>query len=217
MGRHSKPEFPGARRSGATTDTGTHRAVGREAAPRGVAKWPFAILAVLAVLGAGVFAVMWGTNSLNSTADAEDGQCVEGRRTLRVTAPPRLVEPLTTVGDQWNTIDRVVDGHCVSVEINGAKEDEAMKAISQQDGVLAVPAVWIAESVDAGDRLTESNPKRVATTTKPLMSGPGYLLPYIVIDGNGVDEVQQRAAQEFRDYLAEPESAGVLKKAGFTA
>lgn len=215
MGRHSKPELPGERSSGTTTSTGYHRAVGREAPPRGMAKWPFAILAALAVVGGGIYAVTWGSNNLGTTADAEGSGCSEGRRTLRVTAPPKLVEPLVTIGDRWNAIDPVVDAHCVLVEVDGAEQDKALKAIAEQDGVLAVPAVWIAESSDAGDRLTESNPRRVATVAPPLKSGHGYLLPYIVINGNGVDHVQQRAAQEFRDYLSEPRATAVLKKSGF--
>lgn len=215
MGRHSRPDLPGESTSGGTTDTGYHRAVGSEATPRGVAKWPFAVLAILAVVGAGIFAVIWGSDSLGKTADAEAGTCPEGRKTLRVTAPPRLVEPLETVSDRWNTIDRVVDGYCISVEINGAAEDEALEAISKQDGVLAVPAVWIAESSDAGEQLTESNPKRVATVSVPLKSRTGYLLPYIVINGDGVDDVQQRAAQDFRDYLDESKPNKVLQAAGY--
>ena len=214
MGRHSKPEFPRRRRARDSESTGYHRAVGKTA-PRGVAKWPFAVLAVLAILGAGIFAVVWGSENLGGRADAEGDSCPEGRRTLRVIAPPKLVDPLSTTGQKWNAIDRVVDGHCVTVEINGAEEEQAMEAISQQDGVLAVPAVWIAESSDAGDRLTRSNPNRVATVAKPLTSRIGYMLPYIVINGAGVDTVQQRAAQDFRDFLSEPEPAAALKAAGF--
>lgn len=217
MGRHSRPDLPGESTSGSTTATGNHRAVGSEAPPRGMAKWPFAVLAILAVVGAGIFAVMWGSDSLGRTADAEDGTCLEGRRTLRVTAPPRLVEPLVTIGDRWNTTDHVVDGHCISVEINGAAEDEALESISKQDGVLAVPAVWIAESSDADDRLIESNPERVATVSVPLKSRAGYLLPYIVINGDGVDSVQQRAAQDFRDYLDEAQQEQVLQTAGYSS
>lgn len=214
MGRHSRPDLPGDRRSGDLTSTGYHRAVGTEATPRGIAKWPFAVLAAVAVIGIGIFAVVWGNNTLGSEAGAETG-CVEGRRTLRVTVTPKLVEPLTTIGDNWNAADKVVHSHCISVEINGAKEDDALKAISQTDGVLAVPAVWIAESSDAGERLTESNPKRVATMTQPLKTRTGFVLPYIVINGKGVDEVQQRAAQEFRDYLDVPDQQQVLVGAGF--
>lgn len=223
MGRHSKPDLPGERTSEGSaapryrpTATGYHRAVGSEAVPRGIAKWPFAVLAVVAVFGAGIFAVLWGTNSLGNTADAESNGCPEGRRTLRAAVAPKLAEPLNTVADRWNATDRVVHGHCITVEVSAAGEDEALKAISQTDGVLAVPAVWIAESSNAGERLTESNPKRVATVDNPIRSRTGYLLPYIVINGKGVDDVQQRAAQEFRDYLGETQHAATLKAAGFT-
>ncbi|WP_156914731.1 hypothetical protein [Thermocrispum municipale] len=215
MGRHSKPEPEPPRRRRAAEDTGYHRAVG---ASRGVAKWPFAVLAVLAIVGAGIFAVVWGSDNLGGRADAEGGTCPEGRRTLRVIAPPKLEESLAQAGDKWNAVDRAVDGYCITVEINGADEDEALDAISQQDNsVLAVPAVWIAESSDAGDRLRKSNPKRIASMDTPLIRKPGYMLPYIVIDGEGVDTVQQRAAQDFRDFLREPEPASVLKEAGFSS
>jgi hypothetical protein len=217
MGRHSRPDLPGEGTSGVPTATGYHRAVGSEATPRGIAKWPFALLAAIAIIGAGVFAVMWGTNSLGNTADAEGGECTEGRRTLRIIVTPKLVEPMVTIGDRWNAADRVVDATCISIEVSGADEDAALKAISRLDGVLAVPAVWVPESTGVGDRLTEENPERVATVDEPLTSGAGTVLPYIVIDGDGVDEVQLRAAQEFRDYLDEPEQGKVLQAAGFVS
>lgn len=228
MGRHSRPDLPGESTLGGLRPpstpqdrgpnaTGYHRAVGSEVTPRGIAKWPFAVLAAIAIIGAGVFAVIWGTNSLGNTADAEGGECTEGRKTLRLIVTPRLVDPLVTIGDRWNAADRVVDAHCIAIEVNGADEDAALKAISQQDGVLAVPAVWVAESSDAGERLTDSNPRRVATVSRPIKSRTGYVLPYIVINGRGVDDVQQRAAQEFRDYLDEAGQKKVLQDAGFAS
>jgi hypothetical protein len=181
-----------------------------------VATWPFAVLAVLAVVGAGIFAVVWGSNNLGSRADAEGDTCAEGRRTLRVIVPPKLVRPLTKVGDKWNAGDREVTGYCITVEVSAADEEEALEAISSHDDrVLAVPSVWIAESADAGDRLRKSNPARVASMQTPLTSRSGHLLPYVVLDGEGVDIVQKRAAQDFRDFLSEPEPASVLEEAGF--
>lgn len=216
MGRHSKPDLPGDVRSGGLTDTGSHRAVGTEAPPRGIAKWPFVVLAVVAVLGLGVLAVVWGQNALGN-ADAEENQCSEGRRTLRITAAPKLVEPLNVVADRWNATPRDVHSHCITVEVTGSREDEALQAISQTDGVLAVPAVWIAESSNAGERLTESNPRRVAKVSRPLKSSTGFILPYIVIAGRGVDDVQQRAALEFRDFLDGADQQKILAESGFGA
>lgn len=222
MGRHSRPDLPGqysdtrprqySDPGPAGPATGSHRAGGSESVPRGIAKWPFAVLAALAIIGGGVFAVMWGTGSLGNRADAESGDCAEGRKTLRLIVTPRLVEPLDKAADRWNAADRVVDAHCVSVEVTGADRNEALQALSQADSVLAVPAVWVAESADAGEQLVET---RVATLTEPLKTDTGFLLPYIVINGKGVDEVQQRAAQEFRDYLDEPAQHQVLQNAGF--
>lgn len=222
MGRHSKPDLPGQysdtrpRRYSdpgpAGPATGSHRAVGTESVPRGIAKWPFAVLAALAIVAAGVFAVMWGSGSLGNRADAESGDCSEGRKTLRLMVTPRLVGSLEKVGDRWNAADRVVDAHCVSVEVTGADRDEALQALSQADDVLALPAVWVPESAEAGAQLADT---RIATQTVPLKSDAGFLLPYIVINGKGVDEVQQRAAQEFRDYLGEPAQNKVLQNAGF--
>lgn len=214
MGRHSKPEFPGDRRSGDVTDTGNHRAVGAEATSRGFAKWPFIVLAVLAVVGGGVFAVVWGSNSLGN-ADAEGNSCSEGRSTLRVTVGPKLVEPLTTIGEHWNATDRPVHSHCITVKVSGAPGDDVRDELGKTTGVLAVPAVWIAESTEAADQLAQSNPNRVAEMSRPLKKDTGFILPYVVINGKGVDGVQQRAADEFRDYLDEPGQREVLAEFGF--
>lgn len=215
MGRHSKPDLPENRRSDGLTSTGYHRAVGKEATRRGIAKWPIAIVVVLAVIGAGAMAMVWGNNALNNRADAEAQGCPEGRRTLRIAVAPKLEEPISAIADKWNAADRVVHSHCITVEIGVAGWRDALDAIRQTDAVRAVPAAWIAESAEASDQLEKSSPGRVATVAKPLSSRTGYIHPYIVIGGDGVDDVQQRAAQSFRNYLSEAEPKAVLGKAGY--
>lgn len=79
-----------------------------------------------------------------------------------------------------------------------------------------MPAAWIAESTHASERLSKSDPERVATVAKPLSSTSGYRYPYIVVGGDGVDEVQQRAAQKFRDFLDESPQIATLRDAGFS-
>lgn len=218
MGRHSKVEPPPAPRRAveeSTTLTGTHRAIDGESR-RGIAKWPIAVLAVLALLGTGATAMIWGINSLNTAAEAEAQGCSEGKRTLHVAVAPKLKEPMSAIATRWNSLDRPVHSHCITVEIGASSWQDVLRVLGKSDAVKAVPAAWIAESTHASERLAKSDPQRVATVAKPLRSTAGDRYSYIVVGGDGVDEVQQRAAQKFRDFLDESEQIATLKDAGFS-
>lgn len=192
MGKHSQPD----------ETPGTHRAVG---ARRGVATWPLAVLAALAVLTAGIVAVAWGVNSADAAANAESRDCSEGTTTLHVAAAPELNDRVAKAADQWNRQHRVVFSHCVTVASSPAT---AKQATAQIVGDHA-PSAWLSPTDrDAAD-LQKHHAALVATTTDPLSVG-GKRYPYVVIAGKGVDDMQQRAAQAFRDYLDEPDSQGIL-------
>ncbi|MQA60754.1 MAG: hypothetical protein GEU86_04520 [Actinophytocola sp.] len=198
-----------------TTLTGTHRAVDGKSR-RGIAKWPIAVAAVLALIGTGVTAMIWGINSINSAAEAEAQGCSEGKRMLRVAVAPKLEQPMSAIATRWNSLDRPVHSHCITVEIGASSSEGVLDELSDSDDVQSVPAAWIAESKESSERLSEADPERVATVAEPLSSASGFVYPYIVVGGDGVDEIQQRAAQKFRDFLNESEQIATLRAAGFS-
>lgn len=160
MGRHSMAEPPPAPRRAveeSTTSTGTHRAVDGESR-RGIAKWPIAVLAVLALLGTTATAMTWGINSLNNAAEAEAQGCSEGKRTLRVAVAPKLKEPMSAIATRWNSLDRPVRSHCITVEIGTS---------SWQDVHSASPA----PRGTCPPRGSPNPPTRLSGCRSPIRSG----------------------------------------------
>lgn len=198
-----------------TTLTGTHRAIDGKSR-RGIAKWPIAVVAVLAVIGTGVTAMIWGINSINSAAEAEAQGCSEGKSTLRVAVAPKLEQPMSAIATRWNSLDRPVHSHCITVEIGASSSEGVLDELSDSDDAQSVPAAWIAESKESSERLSKADPERVATVAEPLSSASGFVYPYVVVGGDGVDEIQQRAAQKFRDFLNESEQIATLRASGFS-
>lgn len=214
MGRHSKDEPLDvteaiAERISTGTSTGYHRAIG-QAPRRGIAKWLIASVAVFVLLGAGGFVLTWGNDVFNSPAEASN-DCPEGHRTLRVVTAPKVFEVVNEVGRAWNAADRVVHSHCVAVEVSHAYSHDVLKDLRTPSTVRAVPAVWIPEITHWAERLRESHPDRVPGAAQPLVTKPGASdYPYVVVGGAGVDDVQERAAQAFRQFLLKSEQISAL-------
>lgn len=183
------------------TDTGYHRAVGR--ARRGFAKGPLAIAAAVLLLALGTFGVVWANKALNAQAQAEANSCTEGTRNLLIATTPDIETEIQAAADRWNSKARSVSSYCVTVKITPASPEEILPALQSATGGN-VPAVWITPDAGWAEKLAATNPERVSSTSIPLEDADGTFYPYVVIGGPGVDEVQQGAAQEFRDYaLAE--------------
>ncbi|MFC6868628.1 hypothetical protein [Haloechinothrix salitolerans] len=182
------------------SETGYHRAVG--SSRRGIAKWPIAVAAVLALLALGGLGAVWANKSLNAQAEAEANSCTEGNRTLRVTTTPTIEDDVVSAAKNWNGEKPPVYSHCVTVKVTAKPSDKVLPTL-RETGSDAVPAVWITPSAKWAEKLAKTNPERVSSTAKPLKNAKGTYYTYVVVGGEGVDEIQQRAAQQFRDYVRE--------------
>lgn len=215
MGRHSKDEPPDvseaiAARISTGTATGYHRVPGQPQR-RGIAKWLIASLVAVVLLGVGGFFLMWGNDVLNRKAEAEANGCAEGRRVLRVVVPPRIDGPIGEAAKRWNDSNKVVHSHCVIVEVGVAESRDVLKDLRQKGTVRAVPAVWIPELSHLADQLAKTNPERLAGAAMPLVEGGRSAnYPFVVVGGAGVDDVQERAAQHFRQFLLKPAQLSLL-------
>lgn len=218
MGRHSKEEPRDvseavAARISVGTATGYHRAVG-QVPRRGLAKWLIAALVAVALIGAGGYLLTWGNDVLNSPAVAEANDCHEGHRTIRIVVAPEIGAAIKDVAKQWSDTKPVINSHCITVDVDAVKSADVIKDLRQDGAVRAVPAVWIPEFMSWAYQLQQSNPERVPSDARPLVSwGKSGDFPFVLISGPGVDDIQERAAQTFRQFLLEPKQLNQLAKA----
>ncbi|TNC25492.1 hypothetical protein FG385_14940 [Amycolatopsis alkalitolerans] len=205
---------------GRSTGTGTHRAMGKVAGRRRVAKWPifagvFAILLVVGVLAWG-----WANNVLNSRAEAQANACTDGNSTLSVVVTPTAQKPVSAAATRWNNANTVVHAHCVHVEVRAIPSQQVLDALTGKSDLSTIgglPAAWVPENSYWVSRLVTTQPGMVGSPAESVASAPSADYPFLGLAGNTVDEVQARAAQVFRDYLREPQQQADFKAAGLTS
>ena len=185
--------------------TGSHRVLGE--AKRGIAKWPivagvFVVLLVLGLLGWG-----WADSVVNNRAEAQASACAEGDSNLSVVAAPSVAPAVTTAADRWNQARTVVHSHCVHVQVQAIDDQRALLALTGRgnlDSIGGQPAVWIPQNTAAITELTNARPTLLTSRAESLATTAGGDYPCAVLTSDAVDEVQQRAAQVFRNFLQEP-------------
>ncbi|WP_235998998.1 hypothetical protein [Qaidamihabitans albus] len=239
MGRHSAaedredltdPALPavprghGPDRPDSLTSTGTHRAVGRSASRRGIAAWPIACLVLVGLLVAGWFGWNWADGVVESRAEAQATSCQEGDATLRVVVDPGAQHPVSVAAARWNQARTVVRGHCVTVDVHAAPEDRMLAVLfgdAGPDTVGGWPAAWLPKSASSIEQLESERPERIGSQAESVASdgtdGTDGDYPYVGLTGEGVDDVQERAAQSFRAYLLQPAQQADFAAAGLAA
>ena len=93
-------------------------------------------LAILAVIGLGAAATVF-------VVESQASQC--GRQlTVGVTAAPAVAPTVTTVANQFNGTNPVVDNQCVHVTVTSESSAETANELPTEQ--IAPPAIWIPES-----------------------------------------------------------------------
>lgn len=207
MGRHSKVEDP-APRSDRAEGSGYHRAIGMNR-PRGVAKWPIACLVAVAVFSVAWVAWAWGNDILSNRAEAQAKACTDGSSLLTVAAAPAIADEVADAARRWNTADRVVHDRCVTVEVVPANTETVLAVVGRGDEA-EMPAAWIPQYRSSVAELTRAHPHRVAGAPVPINEGDAADYPFVAITGDGVDPVQERAAQVFRRFLLDAEQQALF-------
>ncbi|NIH80893.1 substrate-binding domain-containing protein [Amycolatopsis viridis] len=223
LGVDGRPQL-GRRRAGETTGchritppgetTGSHRVVAE--GKRGIAKWPivagvFVLLLVLGLLGWG-----WADDVLSNRAEAQASACAEGDSNLTVAAAPSVAPAITAAADRWNRAGTVVHSHCINVQVRALDDQRVLQALTGQgnlDSIGGQPAVWIPQTTAALTQLTTARPAVLTSPAESLATTAGGDYPCAVLTTDNVDEVQQRAAQVFRNFLEEPAQKTDLTRA----
>ncbi|MBB3664795.1 hypothetical protein FB384_003746 [Prauserella sediminis] len=220
-GRHSAVSATGGRRAvtstgrhGTVTSTGSHRAVDKKPKRR-IAAWPVACGVLVVLIVAGIFGWNWADGVLSNRAEAQAAACEEGESTLRVATAPAVADPVRQAAKAWNDEETVVHGHCVTVKVQPGTSSEVFTDLTG-DRTRGTPAAWIMDDTKWSDRLASDQPDRIGASPEKIASGPDGTFTYVSLAGNGVDTVQQRAAQSFRAHLTSPEQQKRFAEAGFT-
>jgi Ca-activated chloride channel family protein len=94
------------------------------------------VLAVLAVVGVGAATTVFVIRS-------QAGQC-GGQLTVGVIAAPAVAPTVTTIANQFNGTDPVVDNQCVHVNVTSESSAEAANELPTEQ--IDPPAIWIPDS-----------------------------------------------------------------------
>ncbi|TWE28045.1 hypothetical protein [Prauserella muralis] len=204
--------------SATTTTTGTHRAIGRTR--RRVAAWPIACAVLAALVAAGWFGWNWADGVLATRAEAQASDCAEGDAAIRVLADPGVTTPVAAAAKSWNDARKVVHGHCVRVDVQAVPADRVLDELLGKTGrsyVDGSAAAWVPESSSAVERLSSAKPGLIGSQPESVASGQGGDYPYVGLAQDGIDDVEQRAAQSFRAFLLDSAQRAAFTKAGLSA
>lgn len=187
--------------------TGHHRVVGKTKRRR-VAKWPIACLVLVALVGLAWLGFTWAESESNSRAEAQAASCADGDSTLRIVVTPSAKQAVDAAAQRWNDQKKVVHAHCIRVEVQATPSQQVLDALAGNAGLDTIgglPAAWIAESAYWVDALTSNKPEIIGSPAESVASARSAEYRYLGLSGQGVDDVQKRAAQSFRGFLLEPE------------
>ncbi|GAA4534377.1 hypothetical protein [Amycolatopsis samaneae] len=227
MGRHSLPEEPVPHpldppkpTAGRSETTGSHRIVGKKAPRRRVAKWPIVAVVLAALVGLGVFGWNWADSVLNSRAEAEAASCAGGTSDLRVLVTPSAAQPVTQAATRWNQAGTNVHGRCIRVSVEPMPSAQVLDALTGRTNVDAIgglPSAWLPESTYWVGELTTAKPELVSSPAQSVATARSADYPFICLGGKAADDIQQRAAQTFREYLKQPAQQADFAAAGIKA
>ncbi|MET0237436.1 MAG: substrate-binding domain-containing protein [Kibdelosporangium sp.] len=172
---------------------GRHRTLAR--VRRGVAKWPFAVVGVVALVGLGWAGWVWVDNALEQRANARTQTCPEGDAVLRVAVAPSAAGAVDQAAQRWNQEKTIVYDHCVRVEVAALDTGQVFDGLAgdwDPATLGARPTAWLPESsfwvnrlAAADNALIASAPESVATSpivlavpqeaVKPMVNGQSFL------------------------------------------
>ncbi|WP_344426880.1 hypothetical protein [Amycolatopsis minnesotensis] len=200
-----------------SSDTGTHRIVGKKQRRR-VAKWPIACLVLVALAVLGWLGWGWANGIVNNRAEAQASACTGGDTAIAVVVAPDAERPAKAAADRWNQASTVVHGHCVRVDVRAASSERTLNALAGRgslDEIGGLPAAWMPDSSSWVTQLKTAKPGMISSPPEPIAVGKPADYPYVGIGGK-IDDVQQRAAQSFREFLKQPTQQTDFADAGLS-
>ncbi|RKT56533.1 substrate-binding domain-containing protein [Saccharothrix australiensis] len=154
-----------------------HRAL-RTKVRRGIAKWPVAIVGVVALLVLGYLAWTWVGGILERRAAAQAGDCRSGEALLRVAATPSVAEAVREVAEEWSAQRPVVYDHCIRVEVQSIDSEEVLGGLTQgwdEAKLGEQPHAWVTDSTLWANRLGARNRALLGAQPVSIAASPVLL------------------------------------------
>lgn len=200
-GSHRAVTSTGGHRT--VTSTGSHRAVETTSKRRRVAAWPIACGILVVLIVAGIFGWNWADGVLSNRAEAQAAACQEGTATLRVATAPGAADAVRQAAKSWNADKTVVHGHCIDITVQPGTPQVVFDDLTG-NRARGTPAAWIMDDPSWTEKLESTQPERIGASPETIAETSDGSFTYLSLAGDGVDSIQQRAAQSFQAYLAKP-------------
>ncbi|TWP52201.1 VWA domain-containing protein [Lentzea tibetensis] len=154
-----------------------HRAL-RARVRRGVAKWPVAIVALVALLGLGYLGWTWVGGVLEDRAAAQAKNCSEGEALLRIAATPTIADSVVEVAKAWSAQRPVVYDHCIVVEVKSVEPQVVQDSLTttwDEAKLGGRPHAWLPDSSLWANRLAAQNRALLGAEPKSIATSPVLL------------------------------------------
>ncbi|WP_367137414.1 substrate-binding domain-containing protein [Saccharothrix sp. HUAS TT1] len=154
-----------------------HRAL-RTKVRRGIAKWPVAIVGLVALVVLGWLGWSWVGDIVERRAAAQAGDCNEGEALLRVAATPSVAEAVKQVAEEWSRQHPVVYDHCIQVEVQSIDSEVVLQGLTQEWDTAEIgerPHAWITDSTLWADRLGAQNATLLGAVPESIATSPVLL------------------------------------------
>jgi hypothetical protein len=151
---------------------------------RGISKGPILVVVLIVLIVAGFFGWMALSNRIDDQGQQAAGTCVEGNKTLDVTADPSIAPQVEELAKRYTQTSPVVRDHCIAVVVHGAPSAsvstalEAGPAAPWDDAALGPrPSLWIPTSSFelaplSGKAVINGDPRSLASSPIVLAAGP---------------------------------------------
>ncbi|TDP91966.1 substrate-binding domain-containing protein [Labedaea rhizosphaerae] len=157
---------------------GRHRSLEEATRRRGIASWPFAVLAVVVLVLLGWLGWSWASSIMDRRAAAAAHDCPQGQAVLKVAVAPSVEKPLKEAAKRWNDARTVVYEHCVRVTIVAIDSNEVLTGLTgkwNEGKVGTRPQAWLPESSLWTNRLAATDNTLLGSAPVSVATSPVVL------------------------------------------
>ncbi|WP_447003297.1 substrate-binding domain-containing protein [Saccharothrix isguenensis] len=154
-----------------------HRAL-RTKVRRGIAKWPVAIVGLVALLVLGWLGWSWVGGLVERRAAAQAGDCDEGQALLRIASTPSVAEAVKQVAEAWSRQRPVVYDHCIQIEVQSIDSEVVLAGLTQgwdEAAIGARPHAWVTDSMLWANRLGAQDASLLGAAPESVATSPVVL------------------------------------------
>ncbi|MDI9919013.1 substrate-binding domain-containing protein [Rhodococcus sp. IEGM 1379] len=151
---------------------------------RGISKGPIFVVVLIVLIVAGFFGWKALGSRIADQGEQAAGTCVEGGKTLDVTADPSIAPQIEELGKRYTLTSPVVRDHCITIAVHGAPTPAVGAALAagaqstwDASALGPRPGLWVAQSSFdtaplAGQSVMNGEPRSLATSPLVLAVSP---------------------------------------------